>query len=518
MSDAHEVIASLSATDFPALLQRAREVAAHPARPDVVELRLDLLPGAWLTEAARDPRRLDPMRDLAREFGPRLVVACHGAEAFGRFEGDGRARVALLRAAAERGAALVDVHVDLADRFGEPVPGTRLIVSEHLVAGTPDDGELERRFARLRARAGPAGRIKLVTQAACAEDGLRLLLAGSSVTGPRSFFCSGAAGTFTRLFAPLVGSLATYASAGVATAPGQLDLDALRAAWPAGGPGPVTRALAVVGRPVAHSLSPRTHAAVQRACEVDAVFAAVEPSDFARFLELATRFAPLHGLAVTAPFKLDALRGAATREDLAERAGAANTLVRVGTTWRATNTDASAIATLARRVAPTARTALVLGAGGAARAACAALTESGLRLILSARRSDVAQGLAIEFGGETVDWGALDSVEASLVVQTTPLGGPQAPDGEPPLGPWRAGSALIEANYAAGPTPLARRARAAGGAVADGRDWFLTQARAQFEYFHGLRTTPMSWERAFEPATPAPDRTPPCPKPPFPSP
>lgn len=494
-----ELVASVAARDFQELLRAARDAAFDASDPDVVELRLDGLSPEWLARAAADPGQLAPLGQLARDLRPELLVACHGPEAFGAFEGPGRARLDLLRAAASQGIAWVDVHVDLAADLGDLPAPTRLLVSEHVLDGTPDDVELGRRLARLRAVAGPAGRTKFVTHADDAEDGLRLLLAGRAAGGESVFFCTGAAGCFTRALAPLVGGAAVYAAVGRATAPGQPLSADLRAAWPVGGASSATRALAVVGAPIAHSRSPAVHGAAQRAAGLDAVFVALEPTDFPKCFELVDRFDPLVGLAVTAPFKLAALQCAAAADRGARAVGAANTLVRGAGGWTASNTDVTAVGELAADTP--AGKALVLGAGGAARAAVVALREGGWRVTIAARREAAAGRLADETQVGWCPWAERSRSPFDLVVQATPLGGPTTPR-ELPMELKFEPQRLIEANYGSGPTPLVELARSRGVSVADGRDWFVAQAKAQFERFHRTPPPSINWGSVFDGSRP----------------
>jgi shikimate dehydrogenase len=500
------VVVSLAA---PTPAEVLRRVPAAAVGADWLELRLDALPGAWLAERVRDPAPLAELLRAARELARRpLLVACHGPEAFGAFRGDAAELRSLLRTASTV-AQWIDVPSALAEGFDSVA--ARRVLSEH--HGHLSAAELAARLRELARRAGRADRFKLVPTTASGLAGVELLEVLRRCGDPRAIcFGAGPHGSFTRALAPLFGSAAVYAApppeVGQPTAPGQWTAAALRDRWPAAGCGPATRALAVVGGAVARSASPAVHTAAQRALSLEAVFVAVDLEDFAAAVPCFEAGETWAGLAVTAPHKVAALAAARECEPAAAECGAANTWVRrAAGGFCASNTDALALSHLARDLAPRARRALVWGAGGAARAAVVALRSQGLELTLAARRAEAAAQLVAPGRGAVLPFEGAGTAEADLWVQTTPLGGASAPDAMPPApDPWPRAAALIEANYTAGPTPLVRRARAAGAPVADGRRWFLAQAAAQFTLFHGRAPDAEAMAAVFDAWTGVPER------------
>lgn len=451
---------------------------------DVLELRLDACGGA----------SEDELRRAFATLSKPVLVAVNGPEAFGTFEGTDAERIALLRRASAAGAAWVDVPWTLAASLGET--RARRVVSRHVLDGTPVD--LESLLAEVERVAGPMDRVKLVTHAACAEDGLRVLrLAADRARAGRPIvaFASGPLGSFTRVLAPVCGSLATYAApsrgSGRAAAPGQIEADALRAMWPAAGATASTRMLGVAGRPVGASLSPRLHGAGLRAVSFDGVYVAFEPAGFDAFLALCAEVG-VHGLSVTMPFKEDAARLATTRDDAVRACGAANTLVRTSVGWHATNTDASAVRTcVGRALCESDRkisdvTAVVVGTGGAARAALHALRDAS-RLVVAGRDATKRSALASAISAQSSSIDELELVPHDVLVNTTPLGSRAHPGAMPvPLAALRRDSIVLDAVYRPAETPLLTAARAAGASVLEGRAWFLEQALAQFTAFTGV--------------------------------
>jgi shikimate dehydrogenase len=181
-----------------------------------------------------------------------------------------------------------------------------------------------------------------------------------------------------------------------------------------------TRLAGVIGWPVAHSRSPQMHNAAYAALGIDWAYVAL-PVPPERLAE-AVRGLPALGFAgvnVTIPHKQSVIALCDELSPLAERAGSVNTMtVGPGLRLRGDTTDGlgmmDAIGPLAGGGA------LVLGAGGAARSAVAALIDAGLAVQVSARRADAAAGLARELGAEAVAWPP--ETAASLVVNATPIG------------------------------------------------------------------------------------------------
>jgi shikimate dehydrogenase len=256
-------------------------------------------------------------------------------------------------------------------------------------------------------------------------------------------------------------------------------------------PGQVLRA-AVLGSPVAHSLSPVLHRAGYTAAglegwaydahEVDA--AGLSP--FVAGLDGSWR-----GLSLTMPLKEVALDLATTVSDVATRAGAANTLVRRDDGgWDATNTDVGGIvAALGPHLTGDPTRALVLGAGATARSAVLALAELGVTtLTVRARDTATAADLLAWALGHGIRSGSVAGIgpwlttRDDVVVSTVPAA---AGDVVAATVPAAHPGVLLDVVYAGWPTPVARAAGAAGMTVVPGLDMLVHQAAEQFRLFTG---------------------------------
>jgi shikimate dehydrogenase len=257
----------------------------------------------------------------------------------------------------------------------------------------------------------------------------------------------------------------------------------------------ITRRAAVLGRPIAHSLSPVLHRAAYRALGLSWTFTAVEigTGELAEFL--ASRGPEWVGLACTMPLKREALSLASEVRPRATAVGAANTLLhRSDGGWSADNTDVAGIAEALRECGARPATATVLGAGGTAQAAVVALAELGFaRCTVHVR--DVTRTADVRSAGQRagidVEVRPLGDTLGRLVISTLP---PGAAD---PLAArnWHAESVVLDVAYVPWPTPLGAAVAAAGGTVIGGTLVLLHQAALQVRLMTG-RPAPVEAMRA----------------------
>jgi shikimate dehydrogenase len=252
----------------------------------------------------------------------------------------------------------------------------------------------------------------------------------------------------------------------------------------------------VCGAPIRHSMSPLIHNAWIQAAGLDAAYVPFAPSEerFEAFID-GLRGGVLRGLNVTIPFKERALALADTASDLARMAGAANLLIfEADGTIRADNTDGpgllGAIAAQAPGFDLTTRPVVILGAGGAARGAVAALLLAGAPQIRIVNRTlNRAEALATAFGVKVVaaDEAALPGLlaDTGLVINATSLGlgGGEGP--AVPLALTPADAVVMDMVYKPLRTPFLCRAEGLGRRTVDGLEMLLRQAVPSFEAFYG---------------------------------
>jgi shikimate dehydrogenase len=244
------------------------------------------------------------------------------------------------------------------------------------------------------------------------------------------------------------------------------------------------RRAGVIGHPIAHSRSPQMHNAAYAALGLDWQYEAIDVPRAS--LEAFVRALPASGMAgvnVTIPHKQAVLTVCDRVAAEAERAGSVNTIV-VEPDGRLTghSTDGRGVVWALGDVTPT--TALVLGSGGAARAAVVALADAGWDVLVSARRCQAARELGA--GHET--WPP--SRGAPLIVNATPIGQVFDPAWMP-LGPWliEPGATVCDLAYRGDgrPTPLCLAAADRGARVVDGLEVLVGQGVLAFELLTGRR-------------------------------
>ncbi|MGC4749381.1 shikimate dehydrogenase [Micromonospora sp. DT201] len=255
-----------------------------------------------------------------------------------------------------------------------------------------------------------------------------------------------------------------------------------------------TRRAAVLGKPIAHSLSPVIHNAGYAAAGLTGWSYTRIECAAAELSDLVAGLGPeWAGLSVTMPGKEAALAVADAASPVAVAVGAANTLVRrPDGSWYADNTDVAGMVQVLTDAGVVAGAAVtVLGAGGTARAALAAAAQLACPSVtVVARRAaaiDELRPVAGALGVTLTSAGWADAHRhlsaAEVAVSTVPKG-----VADPLAGAvaWRPGAVFFDALYDPWPTPLAASAVAAGLCVVSGLDLLLAQAVGQFEQFTGV--------------------------------
>lgn len=260
--------------------------------------------------------------------------------------------------------------------------------------------------------------------------------------------------------------------------------------------------LGLTGYPLGHSLSPRLHQAALYAARLTGEYQLypqdpAEPGGLAGLVERLRR-GELDGLNVTIPHKQTVLPLLDELTPLAARIGAVNTLFMKAGRVYGDNTDAPAFWANFCELRHAAQTglALVLGAGGAARAVCAALLDGGWRVHVAARRPEQAAELLESLqAGPQGQSGSLEAAglvpllrEARALINTTPLGmSPHTAEcpwpAELPLPPM---ALVVDLIYNPAQTRLLQRAQAAGQPAGNGLGMLIEQAALAFERWTGF--------------------------------
>lgn len=417
-----------------------------------------------------------------------VIATMRRRAAGGKYWGGLHEQMSLLRFAAESGCAWCDVEVESAerlDKFGLDElrqVGARVMISFHDFRGTPRD--LKAVVRRLERCGGDA--IKIAAQSGTIAESVRVL----EIARRRRDVVAvpmGEIGLPVRVLALRAGSELAYAAAYQATAPGQLSVDDMRGMYRAEKLNRQTRVYGVIGNPIGHSLSPLMHNSAFAARHVNAVLLPFLVDDLKDFLAAIPKFG-VKGFAVTIPHKQAIIKHLDECDPLAARIGAVNTVVvRGGGKLYGYNTDyVGVLRALSLRVELAGSRVLLLGAGGAARAAAFALVEAGAIVIICARRDVQSAALARDAGCNSISRGKLKDEFFDAIVNSTPLGLRES-DASPLRADELNCRVVMDMIYRPIRTKLLKLAERRGIETVSGAEMFIAQGIAQWEIWMGER-------------------------------
>lgn len=477
-----------------------------------IELRLDYL------AKAPDFKRLLANKPCE------LLATVRRMEDGGRWTNTEEARQTLLRQAIVAGFDWIDLETDVADKIPR-FRNVRRIVSYHNMQEVPQD--LEKIHESMCAQ--DADLVKIAVRAQSPLDNLRVLALMRNPPKPTLALCMGDMGLLSRILGRKFGAPFAYGAFNKerSLAPGLLTFDDLKRVYHYSHINEFTQVFALLGDPVAHSMSPLIHNTAFRALGLNAVYVPIRvpraelPTVLEKLQEI-----PVQGYSVTIPHKEAAAVLATHRDGPVERTQAANTLVRgVSSGFIAYNTDyQGALESLLNHLNPAAtpsgpaptniiteaslqanpaahlplslqgassladRSVLILGAGGVARAIASAMHAQRAIVTLANRTAERAQKLAEEVGCKFVEWSARQSVIADLLINCTSIGMHPNVDESPIHASYlHQGLIVFDSVYNPESTLLIKEARARGCSVLTGVDMFVRQAALQFELFTGKK-------------------------------
>jgi 3-dehydroquinate dehydratase / shikimate dehydrogenase len=497
----------------PAELLARAEDAIKDAR--FLEFRLDAL--------AKPAAALPQLKDfLNRHRDVMGLATCRRKEHGGGFTGSLTAELEILLKAAEAGCQIVDLEVESAEQANRPqlarfraglrAAGASLLVSFHDFSRTKGLNQ-----AAERINAFKPDYVKLATTARTLADNLAVLrmIEDQTLHAQVIGIAMGEEGLVSRVLGPRAGAAFTFASAneGAETAPGQVSVRTLTETYRMEQLDTATRIFGVAGNPIGHSLSPLMHNTAFRRENVNAVMLPLKVKSLTDLLTL-VRELPVGGVAVTMPLKQEVLPHLTNMDPLTAKIGACNTL-RTGADGNlyGFNTDvAGVVRPLERRLRLKGARVLVLGAGGAARAAVFGLVEQGAEVFITNRTHETAVSLARKAKAKALKRDLLAKNQFDVVINTTPCGMagvlPALPIGEKELN----ARLVFDMVYTPIETPLLKMARARGMAVISGLEMFVQQGARQFEIWTGkpapeaemMRVVELALRKRPEPAQPAP--------------
>lgn len=447
-----------------------------------LEFRLDYLPRPGLAI---------PKIKKFTELHPHIfsIATCRRAAGGGKFRGSLAAQLEILTRAADNGCQLVDVELEGAEKVK---PGTlqklrnraALILSYHDFRSTR---KLESILERMTAI--PADFYKIVTTATTLSDNVAMMKFLEKHSDRYSLIglCMGEQGIISRVLGVRAGSVFTFAAAhpGEETGAGQVSAQELRSTYRIESLDAATRVYGVAGDPIAHSLSPVIMNTALRRENVNGVYLALHAKTLPDLMAC-VRDIPIHGLSITMPYKGAILEHLDNTDSHTAKIGACNTVVR-GQDGKlyGFNTDTSGVVRpLEQRLPLQGAKILVVGAGGAARAAVFGLKERGCEVYILNRSVPAGQKLARSAKAHLVKRADLRKLTFDVIINATPVG--MGSSKESPLSHDEINARyLLDMIYDPPETRLVQLARTRGVDVIPGIEMLVQQAARQFEIWTG---------------------------------
>ena len=248
-----------------------------------------------------------------------------------------------------------------------------------------------------------------------------------------------------------------------------------------------TSLFAVIGHPVAHSMSPVMHNAAFAHTGYNGAYVAMDVTDI-RSAVTGLRALGIRGASITIPHKVDVMCHLDVIDGLAERIGAVNTIVNREGTLTGYNTDGTgAVKALSETVGLAGKAVTIIGAGGAARAVGFAVSAQGGNITIVNRSTEKGEKLAGELGAGFRPLRDIDGLTCDIVVNTTSLGMSPDVDGIPiDEACLERQMTVMDIVYNPLVTRLLRAALDRGCKIVDGAAMFVYQGAIQFELWTGL--------------------------------
>jgi len=417
------------------------------------------------------------------------IGTCRRADNDGKFKGSLASQLEVLTKANAAGCQIVDLELQSAlkskpEAIARLRSRARLILSFHDFRATRNLDETLGKMLKI-----PADFYKVVSTATTLSDNVTMMKFLQTQSDKHALIglCMGEQGIISRVLSVRAGSVFTFGavSADLKTAPGQISAHDLRSIYRIDQVDAATRVYGVAGDPIEHSLSPVIMNTALRRENVNGVYLPLHAKTLKDLLHC-VREIPLHGLSITMPYKQAILPHLDNTDAHTTKIGACNTVVR-GQDGKlyGFNTDvAGVVRPLEQRLSIEKTKVLVLGAGGAARAAVFGLKERGAEIWILNRTAVKAQKLARQAKAHSIKRADLRKIAFDVIVNATPVGMGNTRDC--PLKDEEIQARVVfDMVYDPVETHLLQVARAKGIAVIPGVEMFVQQAARQFEIWTG---------------------------------
>jgi 3-dehydroquinate dehydratase / shikimate dehydrogenase len=472
------VCVAVFGSDAAQLIEKAESIVRDNT---FIEFRLDYIP--------RPALALSRIKEFT-DFHPHVTViaTCRRTASGGKFQGSIAAQLEILAKAAGAGCQLIDVELQTAIRL-KPAQLEKLRTKAAIILSFHDFRATQKLDETLKKMASyPADFYKVVSTARSLSDNVTMMkfLEKHRDEHPLIGLCMGEQGIISRVLGVRAGSVFTFGAltADEKTAPGQVTAQELRSTYRIDQVDVATKVYGVAGDPIAHSLSPAIMNAALRRENVNGVFLGLHARSLKDLLAC-VREIPIQGLAITMPYKQEIIPHLDNTDPATSKIGACNTVVRSDGKLYGFNTDTSGVVRpLEQRMTLQDARILVLGAGGAARAAVFGLKDRGAQLFIMNRSLPAAQKLARQAKARTIKRADLKRLDFDVIINATPVG--MGNTRESPLNADEIKAQYVfDMVYDPAETKLLRLAKERGVQVIAGSEMFVHQAARQFEIWTG---------------------------------
>ena len=484
-----KICVAVTGTDAATMLDKAEALVRENP---FLELRLDYL---------KQPSTAYPrIRKFVETHTEATIIAtCRREKNGGKFKGSVPKQLEILLKAAAAGCQIVDIELESAQALKpgdlDKLRGRAvLLLSSHDFKHTR---KIDETFAAMKPLA--ADIYKIVTTATTLHDNVQMMKFLQENRDRYSIvgLCMGEQGIISRVLGIRAGSLFTFAaaSAGEETGPGQITAQELRTTYRIDSLDTATRVYGVAGDPIEHSLSPIMMNAAFRREAVNAVFLKLHAKKLADLMSCIPDI-PISGISVTMPYKEEIIPELEKTDNVSTQIGACNTVVR-GQDGRlfGFNTDvAGLVGSLEQQVNLQGAKVLVLGAGGAAKAAVFGIRARGADVYILNRTPAEAQKLARKAHAHTIRRTDLAKMEFDVIINATPVG--MGGNGSMPLTDKELKAKYVfDLVYNPIQTKLLVTAKAKGLHTISGVEMFVQQGAQQFQIWTG-KPAPLAEMRA----------------------
>ena len=463
---------------------------------DLVELRIDFIKDI-------DKKKL---KKLLKNKKKKVIVTCRPKGMYGNYNGKEEKRIELIKNAIELNADYIDIEMESNNKEIKDMisnkKNSKIIVSHHNSKETPSLRELNNKYNEIK-KLNP-DLVKIVATADSINDNFTIfnLLKGKSGL---IAFCMGVRGQISRILAPKYGSRITFASLkeGKESASGQISIEEMKNVYNIDLINNETKVVGVIGEFAENSMSKYMHNASFKEKKLDFIYIPfkVKKEELKEFINNLRKFG-FAGASVTIPHKVEVMKYLDKIDETAKQIGAINTVVNKNGKLIGYNTDYyGAVEALKEKIKLKNKKALVVGAGGGARAVVYGLKKENAGITITNRTMEKARVLAKEFN---VKFDGMKNIKQliknnDIIINTTSVG--MAPNTNESIingNDLIKGKLVVDIVYKPSETKLIKLARKSKCSVITGNKMLIYQAIGQFKLWTGQEPRFKSMESALK--------------------